>query len=168
MTAGTRSGEGQKPYLHGMVIAVQAPVCALSTIDGQVRDAAAGWYAGDRRIVSGLVVTIDGVEPVPLDGHFEGAARAKFVGTARGLGNPGADPTVLVERDRWVTGTAVREVITLVSHAGEPVNCIVRVALACDFAPIYDVAGGRPTAALVPDVQPTATHWRGTDGATIL
>ena len=168
MTAETGSGAGQKPYLHGTVLAVQAPVFALSSFDGHIRDAAEGWYVSDRRILSGLVVTIDGVEPVPLDGHFAGATRARFVGTARGLGNPGADPTVLVERDRWVTGTAVREVITLVSHASEPVDCIVRVALACDFAPIYDVASGRPTAELVPDVQPTATHWRGPDGATVL
>jgi glycogen debranching enzyme len=168
MTAQTEPGAGQKPYLHGMVIAVQAPVFALSTIDGQVRDGAAGWYAGDRRILSGLVVTVDGAEPVPLDGHFASAAQARFVGAGRGLGNAGADPTVLVERDRSVTGTAVREVITVVSYANEPVSCTVGVALACDLAPIYDVASGRPTAGLDPDVQPAATRWRGADGATVL
>jgi len=168
MTARTEPGAGQKPYLHGMVIALQAPVFALSTIDGQVRDGAAGWYAGDRRILSGLVVTVDGAEPVPLDGHFAGAAHARFVRAGRGLGNAGADPTVLVERDRSVTGTAVREVITVVSYATEPVSCTVGVALACDLAPIYDVASGRPTAGLAPDVQPAATRWRGADGATVL
>ena len=42
MTARNGSGVGQKPYLHGMVVAVQAPVFALSPIDGQIRDAAAG------------------------------------------------------------------------------------------------------------------------------
>jgi hypothetical protein len=129
MTAQTEPGAGQKPHLHGMVIAVQAPVFALSTIDGQVRDAAAGWYAGDRRILSGLVVSVDAAEPVPLDGHFAGAAHARFVGAGRGLGNAGADPTVLVERDRSVTGTAVREVITVVSYATEPVSCTLGVAL---------------------------------------
>ncbi|HEX4685223.1 MAG TPA: glycogen debranching N-terminal domain-containing protein, partial [Nocardioides sp.] len=168
MTAQTEPGAGQKPHLHGMVIAVQAPVFALSTIDGQVRDAAAGWYAGDRRILSGLVVSVDAAEPVPLDGHFAGAAHARFVGAGRGLGNAGADPTVLVERDRSVTGTAVREVITVVSYATEPVSCTLGVALACDLAPIYDVASGRPTVGLAPDVQLAATRWRGADGATVL
>ena len=167
MTARNGSGVGQKPYLHGSVVAVQAPVFALSPIDGQIRGAAAGWYAGDRRILSGLVVTIDGFEPLPLGGHFAGAAHARFVAVGRGLGNEGADPTVLVERDRSVTGTAVREVITVVSHASEPVSCTLGIALACDLAPIYDVASGRPAAGLAPDVQPTATRWRGANGATV-
>ena len=52
------------------------------------------------------MVTDRRAEPVPLEGHFAGAAHARFVGVARGLGNEGADPTVLVERDRSVTGTS--------------------------------------------------------------
>ena len=167
MSAGNAPAVGRKPYLHDLVIAVQAPVLALSTIDGQIRDGAAGCYASDRRMLSGLVLTVDGVEPVPLEGHLDGAARARFVAAALDLGDAGADPTVIVERDRSVTGTAVREVITVVSHASEPVSCTVRIALACDLAPIYDVASGRPAAGLAPDVQPTATRWRGADGATV-
>ena len=168
MTVGAGSKLGQKPYLHGMVAAVQAPAFALSTIDGQVRHGAAGWYAGDRRILSGLVVTVDGAEPEPLAGHFAGATQARFVGAGPGLGKAGADPTVLVERDRSVTGTAVREVITVVSYDAEPRSCTVGVALACDLAPIYDVASGRPTTGLAPDVQRAVITWRGSDGATVL
>src|SRR5690242_8813483 len=168
MTAETGLAVGQKPYLHDMVIAVQAPVFALSTVDGQVRGAASGWYAGDRRILSELVVTVDGAEPVPLAGHIAGAAHARFVGAVRGVANTGADPTVVIERDRRATGIAVRELITVVSYANEPVTCTVHVALACDLAPIHDVASGRPAVELAPDAQPAATHWRGADGATVL
>ena len=168
MIAGNGSPAGQRPYLHKMVVIVQAPVMAVSPVDGQLPDPGSGWYAGDRRMLSGLVVTIDGAEPVPLVGHLDGATRARFVGTAPGLGDGGADPTVVVQRDRSVTGTAVREVLTVASYAHEPVRCTVGVALACDLARTYDVMSGRPTAALAPDVQPTATRWRGADGATVL
>ena len=167
MSAGNAPEVGRKPYLHDLVIAVQAPVMALSTTDGQIRDGAGGCYAGDRRMLSALVLTVDGVEPVPLEGHLDGAARARFVAAALGLGDAGADPTVIIERDRSVTGAAVREVITVVSHATAPVSCTVGIALACDLAPLYDVASGRPTTRLAPDVQPTATTWRGVDGVTV-
>jgi glycogen debranching enzyme len=127
-----------------------------------------GWFAGDRRILSGLVVTIDGVEPVRLVGQAVGAAHARFVGTAPSLGDPGADPTVVVERDRSVTGNSVREVITVVSVAQEPVACTVGIALACDLAPIYEVNSGRPSRPLTPEVQATTTRWRSADGVTAL
>jgi glycogen debranching enzyme len=159
---------GRRPYLHAMIVAVQAPAVALSPADGQVRGPGAGWYVADRRVLSGLVVTVDGVEPVAVVGQSAGAAHARFVGVVRGLGNPGADPTVFVERDRSVTGTTVREVVTVVSRARDPVTGTIGISLACDLATIFDVNSGRARPPLAAEVGPTSTRWRGADGVTAL
>lgn len=162
------NGAARQPWLHEMVVAVQAPAVAVSPTDGQVRGPGAGWYVADRRVLSGLVVMVDDVEPVALVGESTGAAHAHFVGSLRGLGDAGKDATVFVERDRSVTGTTVREVITLVSRARDPFTCTLRLALATDLALIFDVNAGRAVASLPAEAGPTTTRWRASDGVTAI
>ncbi len=169
MTANRPPQRGYLPYLQDLVTAVSAPAMALSRADGQLPGpGASGLYLADRRAVSQLIVTVEGREPEPLQGQPVGAMAASFVSVARNLGDPGPDPTVLVERDRSVSGRGVREVITLVSHARDRLTCTLAVALASDLADIHAVKAGTPTAPLQGDVRSGGARWTGPDGTTVV
>jgi glycogen debranching enzyme len=135
-----------QPWLHELITVVAAPALVLSAADGQVTGAGAtGVFLGDRRVLSRLVVAVDGAPVVPVAGQSTGTATARFVGVARHLGDAGHDPTVLLERDRCVHPAGVRETVRLVSRARTPVRCTVTVELAADGADMEDVRAGRPS-----------------------
>lgn len=93
-----------QPFLHELVTVLAAPTVALSGADGQLRPGGTqGVLSADRRILTELTVTLDGVEPTPLGYRLGAAEAATFTGVARQLGDAGADPTVLVRRDRTAT-----------------------------------------------------------------
>ncbi len=169
MTANHPQERGHLPYLQDLVTAISAPTMALSNPDGQLPGSgASGCYLADRRAVSRLVVTVNGREPGSLQGQPVGATRARFVSVARNLGDLGPDPSVLVERDRTVSGTGIRELITVVSHARDPVDCTLAVTLASDLADIHAVKAGTPTAPLPGDVRSGGARWTGPDGTTVV
>jgi glycogen debranching enzyme len=128
--------------LTELVTAVRAPAQALSGPDGQIRpDGAQGLYVGDRRVLSRLVVTLDGVEPVPLRAGAVGDA-AWFVGAARSLGDAGTDPSVVVRRDRRVVADGLEERIAVTSYARTPVRARLGIQLGCDLASMHEVRTG--------------------------
>ena len=58
-----------QPFLHNLVTCMKAPTVALSATDGQiVPGGVQGVMCNDRRVLSELVVRVDGHEPVPV-GH---------------------------------------------------------------------------------------------------
>ena len=76
-----------KPYLHELVTVVAAPGLALSDADGQLTGAGAtGVYLADRRVLSRLVVGVDGREPATVGGQSLDTRTARFVGVVRHLG----------------------------------------------------------------------------------
>jgi len=132
----------RQPYLPDLVSAVRAPAQAISGPDGQIRaEGVQGAYVGDRRVLSRLVVTLDGVEPVPLRAGAAGAG-AWFVGVARHLGDAGADPSVVVRRDRRVVADGLEERIAVTSYARTPVRARLGIQLGCDLASMHDVRTG--------------------------
>jgi glycogen debranching enzyme len=132
----------REPYLHHLVSAVRAPAQAISGRDGQVRaEGVQGVFVGDLRILSRLVVTLDGVEPAPLQAGASGDA-AWFVAAARDLGDEGSDPTVLVRRDRRVIADGVEERIAITSYARTPVRSRLVVQLGADLAAMQSVRTG--------------------------
>ncbi|MBN9620361.1 MAG: amylo-alpha-1,6-glucosidase, partial [Actinobacteria bacterium] len=133
----------RQPYLHEKVVAVRAPSVAISGPDGQLGDGADGWYRDDVRLVSRLQVTIGGERPVPIGAQLLGAEGARFRGILRELGDAGADPTVVVERERNVSATALEERLVLRSAAHEPIDTTLDVELAGDLAPMTEVKAGR-------------------------
>ena len=138
----------RSPHLHELVSAVRAPAQALSGADGQIRaDGAQGVFVGDRRMLSRLIVTLDGAEPAPLRAEAQGDT-ASFVATARGLGDPGPDPTVLVHRERRARPDGVEERITVTSYARTPVRATLAVELGCDLASMTAVRNGEPATEL--------------------
>ncbi|HEY3714564.1 MAG TPA: glycogen debranching N-terminal domain-containing protein [Jatrophihabitantaceae bacterium] len=136
----------RQPYLHDLICAVRAPAQAISGPDGQIRaEGVQGVYVADRRMLSRMVLTLDGVEPAPLRASAAGDT-ARFVSTARGLGDGGSDPTVLVRRVRRVVADGVEERIEITTYARTPVRTRLAVQLGCDLAAMAAIRTGEPTA----------------------
>jgi len=137
----------RQPWLHDLSVSVNGNVTALSTRGGNMgsgesrRWAAAGAqgvYVDDRRAISVLAVQLGHELPVPVADASSGA-RSDFFASARGLGNPGADPTVEVRRHRTVIAQGITELVEVVSRADQPVVTQVVLHLAGDGAPISSV-----------------------------
>ena len=141
------SASGQ-PWLHDLVTALRAPTTVLSERSGQIRPAGAqGILHADARVLSAAELAIGDAEPVPLSCGLLDAGRALFVGIARGLGDPGPDPTVRLERERTVRAGHVRERITVTSAAAAAVTTDVTLHLSADLAAIGEIKGGTADAA---------------------
>lgn len=135
-------GAPRQPWLHELSICVNGNVTALSAPSGQIgADGAQGVFVDDRRVVSVLEVRL-GAEPAVPVAHASAGARSDFFGSARHLGNPGADPTVEVLRHREVVTQGVREVVEVVSRADAPVETELVVRLGGDGLPIGTVKSG--------------------------
>lgn len=133
----------RQPLLHALVSTTAAPTTVLSGADGQLRDLGVqGVFHADLRVLSTALLLVDGVEPEPIAHGSAGAGGARFVGLLRWLGEPGADPSVRIERIRRAVPGGLTEEITVSSAASVPVSARVTVALAADFAPIEAVKSG--------------------------
>ncbi|BCJ62344.1 amylo-alpha-1,6-glucosidase [Micromonospora endophytica] len=132
-----------QPLLHDLVGVAFAPTSALGDPAGQIRSRGVqGVFHADTRVLSRAELLVDDQEPetighAPVDAHA-----ARFVGLARWLGDPGADPTVRLDRTRRLDRHGLTEEIQVVSTAAEPVTATVTVDLGCDLAPIEQVKTG--------------------------
>jgi glycogen debranching enzyme len=155
-----------QPYLHRHLTCVAAPATWLSRSSGQLIDGADGLYVSDRRVLSRLVVTVDGVWAEPLSARTTGASSAAFFGVLRELGDPGPDPTVTLRRQRRVEPTGGTETLTLTNRARAPITVTVAVELAADFAAMGAVKDGTVAGVTGVAVEATSDGWRAADGAT--
>jgi glycogen debranching enzyme len=152
-----------QPYLHRHLICVAAPATWLSMPSGQLTGGVDGLYVADRRVLSRLVVTVDGREPEPISAALTGAGSARFVGVLRHLGDRGPDPTVTCVREREVGPAGGTETITIDNRSRAEVVASVAVEVAADLVSMGAVkegAAGTP----VPFVDGRA---RAADGATV-
>lgn len=134
----------RQPLLHDLVCCVQAPTVALCGPDGQVRASGAqGVLHGDFRVLAQAVLLVDGAEPEPIGGGADRGAVARFTYLVRSQGDPGADPTVRVNRVRTVGAGEVEERVEVVSTAHIPVRVDVRVTLAAERTPIDHIKDDR-------------------------
>ena len=158
-----------QPWLHDLSVSVDGNVTALSARSGDMGSVVAGrWSAGgvqgvyvdDRRAVCVLALYLGHDSPVPVADASSGA-RSDFFASARGLGNPGADPTVEVRRHRTVTVQGITEVVEAVSRADLPVETEIVIHIAGDGAPISLVKSGAFAEALLPaETSATGLAWR--------
>ncbi len=154
----------RQPWLHDLVLVLAAPTQAWSGADGQVRRGGVqGVLHADRRMLARCVLTVGGEEPAPVGHHGDGGDAHVFLGVARGLGDPGPDPTVRVERRREVEPGLLREQVALVSTATSAVECDVELRVAVDLTPLDDVKAGRSGTATPPTEVGPELVWR--DGA---
>ncbi len=127
---------------HGEVTCVSGRTFCLSTASGQIRPGpyGDGVFIEDTRILSSLVLTVNGEEPHALGGYPLGPGTARFSSCAH-LGT-GPDPTVLIERRRSVTDVW-QEQVRITNHRVDPAEVHVELQAAADFAYIFDVKHGR-------------------------
>ncbi|PZG44828.1 amylo-alpha-1,6-glucosidase [Spongiactinospora gelatinilytica] len=161
-------GRRVPPRLDDLAAVILAPTSALSGRDGQIRPIGAqGVFHADHRVLSRAVLLVDGLEPEAVAYAPGGPGVGRFVALARWLGDEGPDPEVRIERVRTVTGQGVREEITIISSAAEPLAIDVRLELGCDFAPMQQVRSGfaGEPAPAVRQADDTLI-WRGPGGVT--
>jgi glycogen debranching enzyme len=140
-----------QPFLHDLVTCVSAPTVVLSGQDGQVRSGSVqGAFRHDRRIVSRLIVDVDGHEPVAVGHGYTTGGGIRFVSVVRHLGDPTADPTVRLERTRHARADGFEERLELVNASRQAVTARVRLRVAVDLAAMDAVKHGETTAALSP------------------
>jgi glycogen debranching enzyme len=154
-----------QPYLHEHLTCVAAPATWLSRASGQLVDGVDGLYVDDRRLVSRLVVTVDGRQPEPVSARSTGARSARFVGVVRELGDGGPDPTVLLVRRREAAPGGGTEQITFVNRARGAVSASIGLEIGGDFAPMGLVKAGKPVDGQVAALA-GGLGWRSDDGAT--
>ncbi len=149
-----------QPFLHDLVTTLRAPMVALAAADGQVREVGVqGFYAFDRRVLSALVVSVDGREPPCLATELVGASTARSTYVPRGVGDLTADPTVLLVRTRTVTADRVTESLRVSSRARSTVTLSLGVHLASDLAELDAVKQGQRAQPVAPVADETGVHW---------
>ena len=133
----------RQPAIHDLAVCVRAPVVALAGPDGQIRATGAhGVYLADYRVLGQAVLRLDDEEPLALAWAPAGPGRARFLAAARGLGDPGPDPSVQVDRLREVTAWGMAEEIRIDSTAATPVRTTVTVELAAEITGLAAVKSG--------------------------
>lgn len=100
-----------------------------------------GLFFHDTRLLARWLITVDGAKVEPLTVMNPEPFAATFVGRARP--EPGRPhSTVLVERRRYV-GSGMREDVVIRNLAPEPATIQVALAVAADFADLFQVKEGR-------------------------
>lgn len=138
----------RQPSLHRLVTATCAPAVCLSDDDGQLRaEGVQGLYVGDVRVLSELVVSLNGVEPVAVGLDLVGGCRSVFESVVFDVGRDAPDPALLVTREREVRADGLRECLSIECCSRETIAVRLVVKLASDMAPMAAVkSGGRPRA----------------------
>ncbi|MGH3510540.1 MAG: amylo-alpha-1,6-glucosidase, partial [Nocardioidaceae bacterium] len=157
----------RQPWLHEMVTLVRAPGVALSPPSGQISGGADGLYWRDRRLLSRVEVGFEGRPPVPVSAVMPRGDRAQFVGAFREAGDPGADPTVFLERERRVDGDGMCETVSLVSEARETVEGVLEIAAECDLAEMGLVKRGVAGTVARPFLDDDGWSWVAPDGTRV-
>jgi glycogen debranching enzyme len=148
----------RQPWLHELSICVDGNGTALSAPDGSMNNRGAeGFFVDDQRVLSTWLVTVGGEAVSPVAQASRGPS-AEFFGSARGLGDRGADPTVEVHRRRHVSGPTLTERIEVVSRATDRLTTELTVTVASDGAELGAVKSGHTGARLLePTVMPPMT-----------
>lgn len=103
---------------------------------------AQGMFIKDTRIISSWQLLLDDQPLVPLGVLGGDAFSATFVGRAAPR-NPGADPSVVVERRRLI-GAGMREDITVHNFGTEALGATLTLIVDSDFADLFAVKDGHP------------------------
>ncbi|GAA2744583.1 glycogen debranching N-terminal domain-containing protein [Terrabacter aerolatus] len=147
--APTSAPHGQQPWLHDLAICVDGNGTALSGSDGSMTGQGAhGYFVDDQRVVSRFTVALGTAHLVQV-AHSSRGPRSEFFTSARGLGDPGPDPTVELRRRRVLTGGTLREHVIVASRASQPVAAPLVIRIAGDGADIGPVKAGVATGELL-------------------
>ena len=132
-----------QPFIHDQMVCVAAPAVAIFGIDGHIRGVGAqGFYLADRRIISILIVRLNGHEPAPICCALTRPGAARIVSVHRSGDESTPDPVVILEQVRDMQ--ALTERLSLRNHGRCPVTLHLDVEIASDIAPTFVIkTGGR-------------------------
>ncbi len=143
-----------------LVTLVEAGSFCVSDPSGDVVDrgagAAEGLFVADRRLLSRLVLTVNGGPVEPVDHHVDGPASATFVGRALPAEHP--DGTATAPRSgpvvvrRRVVAAGLRDEVEVRNTGAEPSYVELEVEVSSDLAPLAAARDGSPRAEA--DVEP--------------
>jgi glycogen debranching enzyme len=129
-----------------LVTLVEGASFCVSGVSGDISDqvagGGAGLYVADRRVLSRLVMTVNGDEVAAVDHHRDDPAAATFVGRARGPGDAPDDVGGPVVVRRRTLGAGLRDEIEVRNLDDEPGYVEVEVELEADLAPVATVRDG--------------------------
>jgi len=167
------AGPRRQPLLHDLLITLCGPTVALTGTDGDVHadddrgPTAQGVFHADRRVLSHLVVRVDGARPHAVHATAAGPGRSLVTALLRDLGDPGADPTVRLDRHQHVEPGRYAEQLVLRSDADAAISAAVEVAVGGDLAHVEHVKAGQPALAALPvAVVPGGLQWQ--DGGIVV
>src|SRR5262245_11282350 len=130
--------------IHPLMATIAAPACVLGDRDGQIRpQGVQGLYVSDMRVLHGAVVTVDGKEPISLDGVPVGPNTTRFHGVVLRVGEPSPDPKVRVDRTRTVHADGMDEELVISSTSATPVEATVALRLGADLTTLAAARAGR-------------------------
>ncbi len=149
----------------GQVTIVEGSSFCLSGRAGDIRSGAAdGLFVLDVRVLSEWELRLDGhaLEPLSVSGA------EPFSATFVARGHPGADgeSTSLVVRRRWV-GSGMREDLELHNYSSRELTHEVELRISSDFADLFAVKAGRPSADAAKDPGSEPLHARSTHGSIL-
>jgi glycogen debranching enzyme len=132
---------GLQPFLHDARVSVAAPSLCVSGPDGGLRCGAHGFYDGDRRLLSRLEATVDGVPAAPVT-STAGPDGEVFLTVLRGLAELTPDPAVVLEKRRSVTPGRLTERYTVRNSGGRTARLRLTLSAASDLATMEQVKSG--------------------------
>lgn len=125
------------------VTCVFSDAFAISGSNGQIKPGRyQGLYLRDTRVLSGLVLTLEGREPSLLHGRAIGPRAARFAYFHVPDPDHEVDPKVIIDRRRVVSDSLLEEIIVR-NFSTEPVSMTLELHAESDFAYIFDVKHGR-------------------------
>lgn len=167
---------GLEPHVGGDIVSVSAPAFMVSPRDGQLRgDGVSGVYSADRRVLSSLVLEVDGDEPEPIHSDLPDGdnAAAGFVAAHRSADDPAVGIAMTVERLRRLVEdaavpTVATECITVRSRSPRTRRLTLYLHVAADLADISEVRSGRAADTVVKfEELPDGARFESADGLVV-
>lgn len=156
-----------QPFIQDAIICTRSPTLVVSSPDGQLRGGATGYYAADTRLMSRLLLTVDGKEPEPVHAQLLDGQEARFLAVHRSREDPTPDPVVHVERLRSARADGF-ERLTVSNHGRNTRTLRLRLEAGCDLADISAVRSGREDGRLPASATGTGLCWtHPRTGATV-
>ncbi len=140
--AGWNADTAAGPLGAGTVTLVEGTSFCISLPSGDITpDHPHGLFFQDTRILSAWRLTVNGQSVEPLTAQTKEPYRAVFAGRITMSGRY-ADTPLIVERTRELA-MGMAEHITVSNYSMKPVECVIAITLASDFADVFEVKEAR-------------------------
>lgn len=142
-----------QPTLHDAHVLVSAPTQVVAAADGSIGGGAEGVYHSDVRAVSRLCHRLDAVvDWVGTEVSTADRLVQRYI--VRGVGEPTADPEIVLTRELTIGAGEVTDRLSFANVGTELRELEVCVDVASDLAGTDAVMTGRPVAEVAPEVEP--------------